>query len=135
MSNRVVGAIVAYIAIAVSVVAVGGYFINKNALDNFEDEALARVDQTCRLFEADHFEDVEGLRSTYTFLNNVRGTREAETALVQFVVRTLPRVESEARVDAAPPYCDEEDVGLPEPDPELPQKQDFSDLLVTSTGK
>jgi hypothetical protein len=86
-----------------------------------EREARERRDQMCRLFETDHAQDVERLRRTYAYL--VRLTPEQRAGnLNQEVFRGLSQLEEEARLDSAPEFCDEPDVGLAEPDPVIPQR-------------
>jgi hypothetical protein len=88
-------------------------------------EGADRRDQSCRLFEADHLADVEQLKRTYSYLD--RQTVPSE--LTREIVRRLPELEREARIDGAPAYCDEPGVGLKEPDPVLPPRRDFRHLL------
>jgi hypothetical protein len=77
------------------------------------------ADQACLLFEKSHLRDVKQLRQTYKFLEETRG-REVE--LRPFILAGLPAQEVEASNDDAPPFCDEPGVGLPEPDPVVPQR-------------
>lgn len=84
-------------------------------------EADKRRDQTCRLFEGDHLQDVKQLRDTYRYLGALRPSERAQTINV-FVLRNLPQLERAARIDSAPAYCDEPGVGLPEPDPVVPKR-------------
>jgi hypothetical protein len=84
-------------------------------------EQAERRDQNCHLFEGDHLRDVEDLRSTYKYLNQLTAV-ERRTAINQAILRSLPMAEGEARVDRAPDYCDAPGVGLPEPDPVVPDR-------------
>jgi hypothetical protein len=95
---------------------------------SIEQETQIRVDQTCHLFESDHLADVEDLADTYEYLDTLTKV-EAKSGLNQFIISDLPEAESEARVDSAPPYCDEANQGLPEPDPVIPEQRDFTHLL------
>jgi hypothetical protein len=101
-------------------------------------ESVDRRDQNCLLFEGDHLRDVTQLRRTYKYLSGPNARRNP--GLTRLVVESLPETEAAARVDTAPPYCDEttsgflglgkeRDVGLPEPDPVLPKHRDFRYLL------
>jgi hypothetical protein len=110
-----------YILIVISIALV---FIEQQNSTN------QRIDETCQLFEADHKADVEALVSTYNYLNQLR-PKEADDTINQTIITNLPQLEREARTDTAPPFCDEPNRGLPEPDPEIPTRQDFSHLLLT----
>jgi hypothetical protein len=100
---------------------------------DLKNETRIRADQSCTLFESNHKRDVDDLIDTYKYLNSLT-PKETKETLNQFIIAILPKQEEIARVDSAPDYCDEtidgEDIGLPEPDPVLPVRQDFSDLLV-----
>jgi hypothetical protein len=105
-------------------------------------ETLERRDQTCHIFESQHLTNVRRLEGTYEFLDNLPRS-EWGSPLTRAVLRGLPALEAEARVDQAPPYCDEPGeaqeflyqksngkrglppIGLPEPDPELPVRRSF----------
>lgn len=91
-------------------------------------EARIRRDQSCTQDERRHLDDVTRLKRTYAFLSHLP-TSEYGTSLTVAIVRQLPEVENEARHDVAPPFCDEPGIGLPEPDPRLPERRDFSRLL------
>ena len=91
-------------------------------------EITERRDQTCRLFEGQHLADVERLRKTYEYLERLP-RREYGTPLTVAVVSGLRELERTARVDTAPRFCDAPDTGLPEPDPELPDRQNFRYVL------
>jgi hypothetical protein len=99
-----------------AITLIGGFWIVR-----FEADVNDRRDQTCRLFERDHLADVERLRGTYKYLNGLAPVQFEDT-LNQAILRQLPDLESEARVDSAPDYCDEDGVGLPEPDPVVPKR-------------
>lgn len=119
---------------------------SQRAIANVAREGRERRDQTCRLFEGQHLADVNRLKRTYTYLEHLPPT-ERGTTLTVAVVRQLPEIETDARVDSAPPYCDEPGekaerlwneshgrrgappIGLPEPDPTLPERRDFRHLL------
>lgn len=92
------------------------------------DEATARADQVCRIFEQAHKDDVDQLIQTYAYLDKLT-PQEVHDPLNTFVILNLPTQEKRARTDSAPEFCDEPGVGLPEPDPVLPKMRDFSGLL------
>lgn len=80
-------------------------------------EGAERRDQTCTIDERTQAEDVYELRQTYDFLADPPPGQEGLAALI---LPNLPKSEADARLDDAPPFCDERGVGLPEPDPVLP---------------
>lgn len=105
---------------------------NRKLLQDFAQERDIRSDQACQLFETDHLKDVQQLRDTYKFLLDPDA---ANTGLVKFVILNLPRTEQEARTDNAPEYCDGvtatgADIGLPEPDPKIPERPKKLDALT-----
>lgn len=89
-------------------------------------EARERRDQNCRVFEGQHLANVRRLTATYGYLETLPRS-DYGNSLTLAVLRGLRSQEEEARLDTAPPYCDEPNVGLSEPDPKLPAKRDFSD--------
>jgi hypothetical protein len=111
---------------------------NRRLIRRIEAEGIERRDQTCTLFEGQHLADVKQLRGTYRFLARLPRS-EWDEALPKAIVGNLPQLEAKARRDSAPPYCDEpgaaaeakgaKPVGLPEPDPKLPKRRDFSYIL------
>jgi len=96
-----------------------------SAVRDLEKESAERRNQNCLIFEGDHLEDINQLKRTYEFLDNPKANR----GLVEAVLPGLPALESKARRDGAPDYCDDPNVGLPEPDPVAPERRDFSSLL------
>lgn len=100
-------------------------------------EANERRDQTCRVLEGQHLTNVERLKATYHYLGTLP-REDYGKPLTLAVLRGLRTQEAEAREDQAPPFCDEpgvkaeragaKPVGLPEPDPVLPKRRDFSAL-------
>lgn len=123
--------------IAVFVLAVGSFGVVRNAL-NIDDtqealekaedalreirlETVERVEQDCLKEERDHLKDVKNLRRTYRFLLGYPVSAHDDPLYVA-LIQTLPQTESAARTDNAPPYCDRPNVGLPEPDPVIPER-------------
>lgn len=86
-----------------------------------ESEAQMRRDQSCVLFERSHLADVNQLSDTYRYLLSL-SPQELRNPLNQFILASLPEVEQQAHVDTAPRYCDAPGVGLPEPDPVVPDR-------------
>lgn len=123
--------------IAIVVLAVGSFGVVRNAL-NIDDtqtalekaedalrevrrESRQRVEQDCLKEERDHLKDVKNLRRTYRFLVNYPEDQRTDPLYIA-LIQTLPQTESAARTDNAPLYCDEPNVGLPEPDPAVPKR-------------
>lgn len=100
---------------------------NAEAIAAVKRESTARRDQNCILFERQHKANVDRLKSTYDYLNRIPKD-EIGSSLTQAVLRGLKAQEAEARNAIPPNYCNEKNVGLPEPPPDVPKKQDFSDL-------
>lgn len=83
-----------------------------------QNESQERRHQICLRDEREHLKDVHRLQETYRFLV------DPPAALwdLRTVVRAqLSRTESDAR-DRAPQFCDDPEVGLPEPDPVIPSR-------------
>lgn len=91
-------------------------------------EGRERRDQSCLQNERRHLDDVQQLRNTYEFLEHLPRS-EWGTPLTRAIVRQLPQIERDARVDVAPKFCDEHGIGLPEPDPVVPKRRNFDRLL------
>ena len=98
----------------------------KDAVEQSRQTSKRSRDQVCRVFEGQHLREVESLRNTYVYLDRVVARHETGDTLNQFIIRGLPATEVKARSDPAPAFCDKPNVGLPEPDPVLPKKRDFS---------
>ena len=114
------------------VVAVVALLMGAWSLYGWQSESQSRLtlanlvrDQNCLVFEGQHLTDVEQLRSTYAYLETLPRS-EWGSPLNAAIVRGLDPLEKKARMDSAPEYCDEPNLGLPEPDPRLPPKRDFT---------
>jgi hypothetical protein len=94
---------------------------NRLLVQTIEREGVQRRDQLCQLFETDHLADVKRLKRTYQYLEAV-SRRKRRGALNAEITRGLPDLEREAAADSAPDFCDAPDVGLPEPDPVVPER-------------
>jgi hypothetical protein len=114
----------ALISLVIATFSVGIAFY---AVYSLQAESEERRDQMCRLFEGDHMADVIRLERTYEFLDRT-GKTDLSNSLRAEILRSLPELEREARNDSAPEFCDEEGIGLPEPDPVLPPRRSFGDL-------
>jgi hypothetical protein len=108
---------------------------NSNRIDDLAKEGAKREDQFCLLVERAHRQDVRQLRSTYAYLISLP-PEDIHSVLNQLVLRELPSTELKAHTDSAPKLCDEpghygdKNVGLPEPDPEVPKRPPQLDRLV-----
>ena len=91
------------------------------AIRQIERESKGRRDQSCRISESQHKADVDGLRRTYDYLKQLT-PRQRRSPINRAILANLPVTEREARMDPAPPFCDEPGIGLPEPDPVLPKR-------------
>ena len=94
---------------------------------NKQDRVIERnqreaLDQFCRLAEQDHKTDVDRLTEIYTYLDALPRS-QYDAPINQFVINsTLTTRETEAYNDKAPPLCDRPGLGLPEPDPVIPDR-------------
>lgn len=84
-------------------------------------EGAERRDQVCTRDEREHQRAVEGLKLTYDFLVSLT-PQERRGGINGLLLRELPRTEERARLSAAPEFCDEPNVGLDEPNPEIPKR-------------
>lgn len=104
---------------------------NAEAISRIDTEGVERRDQNCNILESQHLESVRGLRLTYDYLAGLT-VAERQQPINRLLIAQLPQTERQARIDQAPEYCDEpgaaaeakgaEPVGLPEPDPILPER-------------
>jgi hypothetical protein len=99
---------------------IGALTLNNTAA-RVDGERTERIDQTCMVFERQQLADVQKLRRTYEYLAALPPADLAEP-INRAILAQLVDVEREARADDAPPYCDEQGFGLPEPDPEVPER-------------
>jgi hypothetical protein len=103
------------------VLAAASVLVSVALYSSIVGEGNKRRDQTCRLFEGSHLQDVRQLRQTYRYLAELRPAERGET-INRFVLQNLPQLERQARTDAAPKFCDAPGVGLPGPDPVVPKR-------------
>lgn len=113
------------LAILAAVIAIGGVALGAYSLYL----GGHRRDEACLRDEREHKREVRGLRDLYTYFAGLSPKQARSDPVTQFALTQLPQARREARSDEAPEYCDEEGVGLPEPDPKLPPRQDFSYLV------
>jgi hypothetical protein len=111
--------VAAYVFIAVA--AGYGQAQDAHRRNDLKKETTERLDQSCTIFEQQHLEDVIQLAKTYQYLDNLSVQQRTE-GLNVFIIKDLPETEKKAKTDSAPDFCDEPNLGLPEPDPTLPTK-------------
>jgi hypothetical protein len=98
------------------------------------DEAVAQIDregverrhQICLTDEKVQGDIVVRLNRTYGYVKELQPAEYTDT-LNRFIILSLPDLEDDAETDAAPAFCDEPGVGLPEPDPEIPPRPEVVD--------
>lgn len=94
---------------------------------NIISESKERRNQTCRVFESAHKQEIDDLNGTYRYLAGAPPP-ERGTTLYTLILSNLKKLESEAKDDedevgvVVPAYCDEPGIGLPEPDPVVPKR-------------
>ena len=111
---------------------------NRRAIEQIEEQRISSRHQICLSNEREHLQSVNALKATYAYLETLPDdafTPSAANAINIAVLRSLPEREAEANVDVAPAFCDEtrsngEDIGLPEPDPEVPERPERIDNLL-----
>lgn len=86
-----------------------------------QGEGARRRDQTCRLFERQAATAVDRLTQTYAYLARLTPEQRREPINVA-VIAQLRTTEQDAKTSAAPTYCDEAGVGLPEPNRRIPKR-------------
>lgn len=103
-------------------------------------EGRERRSAICRIMEGTHETAVADLNRTYAFLESLP-REDYGTPLTVAVINGLPakeaavrgeRLTSDGRTirgEVVPLFCNDEGIGLPEPNPEIPPKRDFSALL------
>jgi hypothetical protein len=111
-------------------------------------EGNERRHQSCLGTEREHLNNVTQLKRTYAYLVTLTPEDQA-SSINQAVLRQLPATEEQAHTDVAPEFCDEpgaaaekagaKPVGLPEPDPVVPERpakvdQMLKDALAKAKG-
>ena len=86
-----------------------------------QSEGRERRTQTCTIQESKQAKDVRQLKATYRYLLSLRPDELDDTINVA-VLHALTETERDAHLDDAPAFCDEPKIGLPEPDPKIPQR-------------
>lgn len=113
--------LVAFVILA-SAAAYSNYQVFNTQRD-FEQESNERRSQSCELFERAHRKDVRNLVLTYEYLTGLT-EKQKQDPFNKLIIRQLPEAEAQAFVGKAPPYCSVKGVGLPGPDPKIPQRPD-----------
>jgi hypothetical protein len=117
------------LVIATFSVVIAGYAVwtSSQTVHKLDQEAEIRRSQTCETFEGAYSEQIRRLENTYVFLL-LPGIRQRSPDLFDFALRELPTLEQGAKSDddpfgpRVPAYCDDPNVGLPEPDPKVPRR-------------
>lgn len=116
---------ITFIAVALAV-----YSVYANSVETKE-----RVDESCTISETKQKADVDALIATYRYLGELSG-KELAQPLNKAVLAGLPTTVRNAQTDDAPSYCDEPDVGLPEPDDKVPEvPEDLKQYVPTKAAK
>lgn len=97
-------------------VALAAYavIVTQGTVDDIASESADRRDQSCLIFERQEAEDIDALERTYSYLSGLSAA-QLDEPLNRAVLAQLPRTVRDAQTPDAPAYCDEPDVGLPEP--------------------
>jgi hypothetical protein len=107
-------------------------------------ETADRRNQICLSAEKEHLDEVTSLRRIYKFIGEL-SVDDIREPINKFIILNLANTEKEARSDDAPPFCDlpgqvaekrgAKVVGLPEPDPEVPDRPADVDRKVKIARK
>jgi hypothetical protein len=130
--RRVTELLIGSLVVTLLVVTVGFVVVGNQADDLKKEVALraadtkARVSESCTISETKQKRDVQQLRDTYRYLVNLSSEElaaaKAGRGINGAIYQNLGRTEADAYQDDAPKYCDDPNVGLPEPDPEVPAR-------------
>jgi hypothetical protein len=114
---------------------------NTEALQQISREGVERRDQSCRGDEAEHVQEVTRLTRTYEYVDSLptKSFNDLDT-INKAIIRQIPDIEADAKTDPAPEFCDKtvinpetgerENVGLPEPDPIIPERPESVQRLL-----
>jgi hypothetical protein len=119
---------------------------NKATIERVEEnqrkialEGVQRRDQICLAAEREHASHVTRLTRTYEYIVSLPAEafdpKFAANQINLAVLRQLPQTEDEAKSDVAPEFCDvtlpgNVPVGMPEPDPIVPERPEKIDQLL-----
>jgi len=101
-----------FLIVACASVLVAGIAVK--TVNDTQAEAKERINSTCRLFEGESLYLVQGVRSTYDFLDTLPKS-DWGTPLTIAIVTRLKDQYRMAQRSSAPAYCDKQGVGLEEP--------------------
>lgn len=105
------------------VLAALSIFLSVVLFAKIQSEGRERRSQSCLSSEGKHLDEVNQLKRTYGYLE--RNREHLNVGLAAEIMRVLPETERHAMHDAAPAFCDEPGIGLPEPDPKIPKRPAF----------
>lgn len=91
------------------------------AIVSFNAEQAERRDQSCAITEGQQRDEVVQLRRTYDYLLSL-SPAERRDPLNRAILAQLTQTEARAKQDNAPEFCDDDGVGLPEPDMPVPDR-------------
>jgi hypothetical protein len=101
----------------------------KRALNASERQRTEARDQVCQGDEREHLRDVNGVKNVYKYLESLKPA-DYRDSINLAIIRSVSERELEANQDTAPKFCDEPGLGLPEPDPKLPERSDKIKMLI-----
>lgn len=94
---------------------------NRQLLKRIINEGNERRQQSCTADERKHLATVDNLQKLYIYIEGL-SPEEASTNFNKAIIASVPDAEEDAYNDNAPEYCDVPGVGLPEPDPKVPDR-------------
>lgn len=92
-----------------------------NEVHDRQADTKARINESCTIAERKQKKDVDDLKATYAYLLKLPPDQRRK-GINGAILAQLPKSEAAAREDDAPSYCDEPNVGLPEPDTLVPDR-------------
>ena len=125
----------------IGVVLIIFYSQLQSGIDDINRERKERINQACLGYEAQHFEEVKELKRTYKIYLDPPPELNAlinNPVLLEGLKDQIQAAQNDQDQFGVfvPPYCDEKNVGRPEPDPKVPETpQVIKDLLSSTNGK
>lgn len=84
-------------------------------------DARIRVNESCATAEQRYKAAVEQLANTYRYVVAL-SPEERRSTLNQFVIKAVPKQEADLRGLTPAKFCDDPNIGLPEPNPTVPAR-------------
>jgi hypothetical protein len=113
-----------FIVVVAIALSLWSTYLSHQQVKQVKQESTERRDQTCVIFERQAQAAVDQVVATYKYIAGLKPHELAEP-LNQAVLAQLPQTVANANNSEAPPYCDQPGVGLPEPNPQLPNPPRF----------